>query len=352
MKKILLISLLLICLPAYAQDAAPLPEKNTLEQNLSHEAKKIESNSNDKFITFSFENDSIGSGADQNYTNGVRLSYFDVNSPFPDFAHKIADLVPTFSINETSSVFYSVGQNLYTPKDISSAQQDPDDRPWAAFLYGSIGMASITGNHVDELEATIGVIGPLALGEQVQKAVHRHVTQSPQPRGWSNQIKNEPALILSAQRRWPQALYYEASGLALTAAPYLGASLGNVYTYASSGISARISPSSSRWSDTPQRVRPAMTGTGFFETPDDNWDWYIFGGIEGRAVARNIFLDGNTFTDSHSVDKFPLVGDTNIGVAFTYGDTRISYTLVRRTREFKTQDSADMFGAISLVYKF
>lgn len=27
---------------------------------------------------------------------------------------------------------------------------------------------------------------------------------------------------------------------------------------------------------------------------------------EGRAVARNIFLDGNTFQDSRSVDKEPL----------------------------------------------
>src|SRR3546814_11015068 len=29
----------------------------------------------------------------------------------------------------------------------------------------------------------------------------------------------------------------------------------------------------------------------------------LFAGVEGRAVLRNIFLDGNTFADSHSVDE-------------------------------------------------
>jgi len=34
----------------------------------------------DNFFTIVFENDSIGSGTDQNYTNGTRFTYFDVNA--------------------------------------------------------------------------------------------------------------------------------------------------------------------------------------------------------------------------------------------------------------------------------
>ena len=342
--------LLLLCVPTYAhaQEHAQTQDKTqTLEYNLQ---KQVKNHKDDKFITLAVENDLFGGGTDRNYTNGIRLSYFDVNAAFPEFAHHIANQVPTFSINDTSSVFYSIGQNLYTPDDIKHREQQPDDRPWAAFLYSSIGMATVTNNHIDELEATIGIVGPLALGEQVQKAVHKHLSDSPTPKGWSNQLKNEPGLILSWQRRWPQTVSYETAGLTFSATPYIGASLGNIYTYANTGLNLRISPA--QWSDTPQRVRPSIPGTGYFETPENGWDWYVFGGVEGRAVAQNIFLDGNTFTDSHSVDKKIFVRDSNIGLAFTYGRTRLSYTLVHRTKAFKTQENADLFGAVSVAYKF
>jgi hypothetical protein len=338
---IVFITALLLFSPALAQDA-PV---NELPRALTDYP-------DDKFLTFVFENDSIGRGDDQNYTNGVRLTYFDLNANFPAFAHKIADAVPTFDLNRTSSIYYSIGQNLYTPDDISSRTQDPDDRPWAGFLYGSVGMATLTGNHIDELEATVGIVGPLALGEQVQKAVHKHITDSPIPKGWNNQLENEPGLILSWQRRWPRAFYAETNGLTLTASPYFGTSLGNIYTYGAAGLSFRLSSSHSQWSDTPVRVRPAMPGTGFFEVPERGWDWYLFAGVEGRAVARNIFIDGNTFEDSHDADKKILLGDANAGIAFTFGRARLSYTLVYRTKEFEQQNRADLFGALSLAYRF
>ena len=100
------------------------------------------------------------------------------------------------------------------------------------------------------------------------------------------------------------------------------------------------------------RVRPALPGTGFFEIPEKKWSWSLFGGVEGRLVGRNIFLDGNTFRDSYSVDKNYAVGDANAGVALTYDQMRISYTLVYRTKEFETQDENTVFGALNLGYRF
>jgi hypothetical protein len=78
------------------------------------------------------------------------------------------------------------------------------------------------------------------------------------------------------------------------------------------------------------------------------FSWSVFAGLEGRAVGRNIFLDGNTFRDSPSVDKKYFVGDANIGVALTYGRTQLTYTLNWRSEEFQGQDKPDIFGAIGL----
>jgi lipid A 3-O-deacylase len=69
-------------------------------------------------------------------------------------------------------------------------------------------------------------------------------------------------------------------------------------------------------------------------------------------VARNIFLDGNSFRDGLSVDKKPLVGDVQLGIAGTVGDARIAYTHVFLTKEFRGQQQGDSFGSLSVSFRF
>lgn len=306
-----------------------------------------------QFFTFNIENDMFGGNSDRHYTNGFRLSYFDVRNKPPAFTDALDRLLPMFDIGEDTGVVYSVGQNLYTPDDIKDPYQRAGGRPWAGFLYTSVGLATLSGNHVDELEATLGVVGPLAMGKEVQTLVHGMVSAD-KPKGWHNQLSNEPGAILSWQRRWPEFLYLEKGGFYLSGEPNLGATAGNIYTYANTGFNLRFGPASSRWQDTPVRVRPAMPGTGFYApTPHHEFfSWYLFAGADGRAVARNIFLDGNTFADSAHVNKKILVGDLNAGAAVTLGRVRLSYTNVYRTREYNGQDKGDVFGALTLGYRF
>jgi len=123
-----------------------------------------------------------------------------------------------------------------------------------------------------------------------------------------------------------------------------------VFTYANAGMMLRLGQRLPL-DYGPPRIQPSLPGSGFF-VPQDGFGWYLFAGVEGRAVARNIFLDGNTFRDSRSVDKEPLVGDLQFGIALTWRNVRLSYTHVLRTREFETQDEADNFGAFSLSVRF
>ncbi|MGZ9109253.1 MAG: lipid A deacylase LpxR family protein [Micavibrio sp.] len=315
-------------------------------------AKTIRRDDRHNIITAVYENDLIGSGRDGEYTSGVRLSYIDVSADFPDYAHNIADVIPTFDINATSSIFYSVGQNIFTPRDVTQRDANRDDRPWAGFLYTSVGMATLTDNHTDELEITLGMVGPAALGQNTQKFIHSHITDSPTPRGWRHELKNEPGFMLAWQRAFPAALSGEAGPLFWTVAPHYGVTLGNIYTFANTGLSIQLRPESSKWQDTPVRVRPALPGTGFFEIPEKRWSWYLFAGVDGRAVGRNIFLDGNSFTDSARVDKNFFVADSNAGIALTYDQFRISYTMIHRTKEFHNQQDSQIFGAISVGYRF
>lgn len=139
------------------------------------------------------------------------------------------------------------------------------------------------------------------------------------------------------------------AGTYLSLTPHFGLTAGNIYTCANTGATFKISSASGRWADKPLMVRPSIPGTGFFPKAMGPY-WEVFLALEARAMARSIFLDGNTFTDSHSVDKKPVVGDSSAGVAVTWDRVRVGYTLVYRTREFVGQDERDLFGAVNIGY--
>lgn len=342
----------LFAIPAWAQEQED-PGKVEREA-----VKHIRNSPYDNYLSFSYENDLVGSGSDEYYTSGVRATYFNVNADVPPIIDDIAEEVPGFEINATTSTFFTLGQNLYTPSEINTSERQEGDRPYAGWLYGSVGMATLTTDHIDELELTLGVVGPEALGEQTQKFIHSHITDSPTPKGWRNQLDFEPGVIVSWQRRWPRGFGGDWSwdlghNLRFNAEPNVNVSLGNVYTYGGAGMMFTFGPYQGVLQDTPPRVKPAMSGTGYFDVPDQKWSWYLFGGVDGRAVARNIFLDGNTFdNDAPDVDKNILVGDAVAGIAFTLYDYRLSYTMNYRTKEFEDQPDDTVFGSITLTTRF
>lgn len=328
---------------AQAQPAA------TLHDQIPEELKKRD----DAFLTLTVENDLFsGNGKDENYTSGVRLTYYNNHKAPPQLVKKIGEVIPVFDTNETTSIYYSLGQNLYTPRDITLRNPNPTDRPYAAFLYGSIGYTTLIDNHIDDIEVTLGVVGPWALGEPTQDFVHSF-SGSPDPQGWDSELKNEPGFMLAYQRTWPNKIIEKKLGpLFVRSGPHLGATLGNIYTYASGGFTIQLVPYAHRWQAPPPRVRPAMPGSGYFAVPDDQFSWSIFAGTEGRVVGRNIFLDGNTFSNSPSVDKKYAVMDAAAGFTLSYGRAQLAYSLNWRSREFDGQSDNSLFGSVSLNYRF
>src|SRR3546814_21189367 len=94
---------------------------------------------------------------------------------------------------------------MYTPSDITVADPDPEDQPYAGWLYGTAGLINdlATGEGTrtqTSVQLSLGVVGPAALGEQVQKALHT-VIDSPEPQGWDHPLRNEPAGIGRASGR-------------------------------------------------------------------------------------------------------------------------------------------------------
>lgn len=118
-------------------------------------------------VSMVFENDLFG-GQDENYTNGMRLSWLSSENKTPDWARWAANHLLPLSNEGRKRIGLSLGQNMYTPADLKSRAPIYNDRPYAGWLYGSLGMVSDTGKRLDNVMLTVGVVGPYSYARPTQ----------------------------------------------------------------------------------------------------------------------------------------------------------------------------------------
>jgi lipid A 3-O-deacylase len=290
-------------------------------------------------IQIYIENDML-SGTDRYYTNGIKIGF---GVPLGGLADLLQ--VPAASvlreIADTSQVHVGLffGQNLYTPRRITEALPQPLDRPWAAWLYVA-GVAQLVDKNprgysrLRTVELDVGAVGPAAFGREVQTDWHRIVGVD-QPRGWSNQIPNEPGFLLAYLQKERVSL---VDGV-IDAVPHFGATVGNVMTLARAGGIVRFGQRMTGFG--PDSIEPGgamLQNTRYQDSgvSRSGSEWYGFIGTDLRAVGYNIFLDGTLFSDSPSVDRRPFVYDVTVGFSARVQALRFSLTHVRRSSEFDT----------------
>ena len=302
-------------------------------------------------ITLQVENDYFVSDDDSQYTQGMRLSYYSGANEVPGIVRNVAQELPFFAEWGDLRSSFAIGQNMFTPDDLSATEVVDDDRPYAGWLHFDIGLTSDTDARRDLLELSLGVVGPASHAEQVQTEFHKFIN-APIGEGWDNQINNEPAAMLTYERQFRGYEPWNILGVEADAVPNWGFAVGNVYTYGSTGFMLRLGSDLGQ-DFGPPLIQPSLPGSGYFERRGwDDVNWYVFGGMEGRAVAYNIFLDGNTFQNSHSVSKEIVVGEVQAGVVLTVGEIRMGFTQILRSPEFEGQDDPDHYGAVSVLAGF
>jgi hypothetical protein len=295
------------------------------------------------------END-VFYAVDRHYTNGVGLIWLPSrDTRTPGWAQALAGLLPWFPQQGELRHGYAFGQSMFTPNDITLHDPPESERPYAGWLYGTFGVGRGSGVRLDLLALSIGMVGPASFADRTQKVVHQLIG-APQPQGWSYQLGNEPGVALAWQRSWRGLAKVKIGGMRMDLTPLVGTTVGNVFTYGNVGFMLRAGETLPD-DFGPPRIQPGLLGSGDFSSKG-GFDWYFFGGIEARAVARNVFLDGNSFRDSRSVEKLPWISDLQFGFVCEWPNTRLSYTHVERSREYSSQLQGDNFGALTLSVKF
>jgi len=317
-------------------------------------------------LTLYLENDLFAfDNNDRYYTNGTKISwisrdlsdYHDIMIA-PSWMHRLIERMPFINDPERRrTVSVSLGQNIYTPEDKERNDLIRDDRPYAGLIYLGLGLHSKNERQMDTLEFDLGIVGRHSYAEDIQKEVHIW-TDSSDPKGWSHQLHDEPVLNIYFERKWKAFKTGNSGGLGFDCIPHMGIAVGNAYTGINLGGQVRFGWNIPNDFGT-YLIRPGSDSNApvddadprFFR-PFHRFGIHLFLAVDGNTVARNILLDGNTFRDSHSVDKKPFVADLIGGIGVIFHRCKITYSYVRRTKEFDTQRDEQNFGAISVSFTF
>ena len=308
-------------------------------------------------VNFRVDNDLFG-GQDQGYTNGAQLTFVSPNlKDYTDdpclpwlarWANRRLERLQPGRFDQQNMVF-SIAQKIYTPTDYTRRDLIRDDRPYAAVLLASFGYNARNDSQLTTTQLQLGVVGPAALGRQVQNAVHR-ITDSERFLGWDNQLHNEPVvrLVHERMRRWPRDADANANGWGWDAITHWGGALGNLSTHANAGGEVRFGwrlPDD--FGSTP--LRPAGENTAPpVRGRHPGWSAHLFLTSDARWVLRDITLDGNTFRSSHSVDRKPLVGEVGYGVAVMRGRWKFALARYHGAREFEGQKERPVYGSFTI----
>lgn len=258
--------------------------------------------------------------------------------------------MPFFNKEKNPNVNFgiSIGHQIYTPHDTLAESLITDDRPYAGWLYMGFAFSYKHERLGHFLEFYLGMVGPSALGKQVQNNFHDTLSED-RVYDWKNGLHDEPTLQITYQERFKS---YKSQTMDFF--PYYGGSLGNVQIAAHVGgifrygtyLPADFGPS-----------RPsANEGDSFLSLNVDqnpeHYSYYVFAGARGNAIARNIFLDGNSLRTSHHVTKIPLTFETDFGAGLLMAPIGLVWRFVTRSPEFEERKIFNSFASLNLLYIF
>jgi lipid A 3-O-deacylase len=319
---------------------------------------------NKSFDTFTlyWEND-LFAGTDRNYTNGLKITFstpYLVNqaeSRLPKWSYWVLDRLPLVKNPQSArAVSVSLGQNIYTPEDTDVEEPIENQRPYAGYLYLAFGFHGKTATRKDTWEIDLGVVGPASLAEQTQNLVH-DIVGSPRAKGWDNQLKNEPTLEIICETKWRLLHSGLGRGFGYDFIPHLGGRVGNVAIFANTGAEFRFGwHLPANFGSCPIRpgceIRPAFGGPRDSTFRGSRLSVHMSMAVDGRAVVRDIFLDGNSFRDSQSVDKENFVADLMAGLGVSYRSFEFTYAYIYRTVEYVAQEDPQLFGSIQFSFSY
>lgn len=224
------------------------------------------------------------------------------------------------------------------------------DRPYAGWLYGSLGQTKIFSNKdILKYDAIVGILGPAALGKQIQTGYHR-LLMLYNIYGWEYQVKNEIGLNASVQ--YYRSLIKNKPGQPFAVHAVAKAMLGNSFTNASAGMLIKFGnteqeENNSYWGG--RLGQPKKTSIHKLEA-------FLFLEPTLMLQAYNATVQGGLLRSDKGLyvsELHPFNYVIKGGAVISGRQSGLSITYTLKQKEAKSMiDKMEVYGAFGVYYRF
>ena len=323
MKKVLLAfvwsTILVFCSTAFV--TAQLTDNSSTFRNINHNS----------YFRFHYDNDYF-TKSDEYYSQGITFEY--VHPSVKKFLLSRLLFKPY-----NSNPQYGIALNLfgYTPTSILSDSILYGDRPFNANIsFKTFLIQADPINHQQISSAfSIGVMGPAALGYQIQDNIHRWL-KNPLPHGWQYQTKND--IIINYQINYEKQIKAVSNNFLLNATAE--ARLGTLNNKINGGFNFMAGRFNKRFEPVNYTKRKA--------------EYYFYGQSRVNFIGYDATMQGGIFNRknpytiaNNNISRVTFQADA--GVIVNFKKLYLSYTQSFLTKEFK-QGKNHRWGGISVGF--
>jgi lipid A 3-O-deacylase len=292
-----------------------------------------------------------GQGTDQGYSNGTRFDYFYIKEkPARFFLHRI---MPKAGDSSIDTYGFSIMQVIFTPKNIIKRIPDKHDFPYAGALFAthSLHSANQIKKYGWQTEWLLGVMGPPALGKEVQRLAHRTFGLI-QPGGWDYQLKTDLLLNFNVAAEKQIAHINNTVEFIGGAQAFAGTALNGASVYSLIRI-GKMPPYFSGYLSQFAMPKGSARRIQLYGIIRPSVEWVlgnalIDGGVfnKGRQPVPERDPD-NDEPEMGDRERKRLIGKLDYGVVFSLGRACVSFTQTTMTPMVKGTDIQEV-GNISL----
>ncbi len=288
-------------------------------------------------LSFTTEND-IYFYQDRYYTSGTFVNY--------RYATGAAKRINNPNLIKTTTEF-EFGHEIYTPYSAKAPDPALHDRPLTGYLYGAAAFNRFYKNEsMLRFKAEAGMIGPPALGKEVQMGYH-DLLNIYEPKGWEYQLKSELGLNVSLDY---QNLLLRSSNKMADLTLVSSALLGNTFSGANLGMLIRLGKLNYLFESISNNSLISL------DPPEKkSWELFLYTIPRINYVAYDATIMGGLFLK----DKGPITFDAEkfvysqqIGISLSAKRWSANYNIVLKSKEVKSKAKAHAYGSISLAYRF
>jgi hypothetical protein len=278
---------------------------------------------------------------DRYYSNGFFIRYNWLSKK-----QTAENILKVITRVETGQMIFN---SYYNRRSVERVLQTMD-RPYAGWLYGSLGQTKIFRNKdVLKYDAVVGILGPAALGKQIQTGYHRFLKLY-NIYGWEYQVNNEIGVNASVQ--YYRSLIKNKPGQPFAIHAVAKAMLGNTFTNTSAGMLIKFG-------NTEQEENNSYWGGRLGQpkkTSIHKSEAFLFLEPTLMVQAYNATVQGGLLRSDKGLyvsELHPFNYVIKAGAVISGRQSGFSITYTLKQKEAKSMiDKMEVYGAFGVYYRF